>query len=99
MNATTTKPLSAACRLYREMGSNEKYEAVRWIANVLLTCSKPAKRLAALKKLIDNGREITAAQFIMPYEALVVDGAVVVAMPLLDRGEEIPYSPNDWFRH
>lgn len=97
MTTTTTK-LSAACRLYREMSTNEAYSAVRWIANVLLSGSKPAKRLAALKNLIDNGREVGAASFIMPYQALVLEGKVVVAGPLLDRGEEIPYSPDNWFR-
>lgn len=94
---TTATKLSAACRLYRDMNTNEAYSAVRWVANVLLTGSKPAKRLAALKKLIDNGREVGAASFIMPYEALLLDGRVVVTGPLLDRGEEIAYDPATWF--
>lgn len=96
---TATKKLSAACRLYRDMDTNEAYSAVRWIANVLLSCSKPAKRLAALKAAVDAGYEIRSAQFVMPYECLIVDGEAVVALPFLDRGEKIAYDSTTWFRY
>lgn len=103
MTTTTTK-LSAAARLYREINTNDVYSSVRWIANVLLTgCGKPAKRLAALMAAlmaaVDSGCNVSAAQFIMPYECLLVDGQAVVAMPFLDRGEKIAYDKSTWFRY
>lgn len=96
---TTATKLTAAQRLYRELSTEEKYAEVKWIANVLITgCGRPASRLKALKALVDAGREVGVLDFIMPYEGLRVDGKALVTMPLLDRGEAIPYGP-DWYKH
>lgn len=61
-------------------------------------CGRPASRLKALKALVDDGREVCPLDFVMPYEGLRVDGSAVVTMPLLDRGQEIPYG-SDWHKH
>lgn len=84
---------------YKTILNNDKYAAIRWIANVLFTgCSKPASRLKSLIKLVDAGHEIGTLDFIMPYEGIRVDGKAVVTMPLLDRNEAIEYGP-DWYKH
>lgn len=49
-------------------------------------------------KLVDAGREIGVIDFTMPYQGIRVDGVAVCTMPLLDRGELIPYS-GDWWKH
>lgn len=97
MNTATKKP-SAAARHYNKISNQEKYSSIRWIANVLFVGGKkPATRLAALIKLVDEGREIAPASFIMPYIALIVDGTTVVTSALLDRKEIIPYTEN-WYK-
>lgn len=96
---TATRKLPAAQRHYSEIGLRDEYEGIRWIANVLITgCDRPASRLKSLMALVDAGREVGVLSFKMPYEALLIDGKAVVAMPLLDRGEEIPYG-GDWYMH
>ena len=84
--------------LLRKVNCDPKYAGLGFIVNVLSTgCSKPATRIKALVKLVDSGREVSPMQFIMPYEAILLDGKCVVTMPLLDRGEEIPYD-KDWYK-
>lgn len=96
----TTKSLTTKQIVYRQILTDDRYEGIRWIANVLATsCGRPTSRLRALVALVDAGREVSPAGFIMPYEALSVDGRVVVAMPLLDRGEEIAYDVRDWHKY
>ena len=96
---TNATKLTAAQRLYREIETKDDYAEIRWIANVIMTgCGRPASRLKALKALVDAGREIGTLSFVMPYEGLRVDGKALVTMPLLDRGEEIPYGA-DWYKH
>ena len=91
--------MTTAQKIYGTISSNDKYSSVRWIANVLFTsCSKPATRLKTLVSLVDAGRDIGTLDFIMPYQGLRVDGVAVMALPLLDRGESIPYS-SDWYKH
>jgi hypothetical protein len=86
-------------KAYRTILTNDKYSSLRWIANVLTTSSsKPAKKLAALIKLIDDGKDIRPIEFVMPYEGIRIDGIAVCTTPALDRGESIPYS-SDWYKH
>lgn len=89
----------AAANLYRTISMNDKYSSVRFIANVIMTgMGKPASRLKGLIRLVDSGREVSHAQFMMPYECIVVDGRHVVATPALDRGELVEYT-KDWYKH
>ena len=86
-------------KTYQEIVTNDKYSSIRWIANVIFTsCGKRAARLKALVALIDNGHDVGSLDFVMPYEGLRIDGNAVVTIPLLDRGESIPYG-NDWYKH
>ena len=78
--------------VYTLVVTNPKYESLKWIANVLFTgCAQPATRLRALVDLIDKGHEIGVHSFTMPYDALLLDGAAVEALPLMDEGKVIPY--------
>ena len=69
-------------KAYKTILTNDKYESLRWIANVLATSSsKPAKKLAALIKLVDSGKEVGTIDFVMPYEGIRVDGVAVCTGP------------------
>lgn len=93
--STTINNLTTTQKLYRDLENRGR--DVSFIANVLLTgCGKPAKRMKALKDLLDAGNQITTASFTMPYEALVFNGRTVLAMPLLDRGEAISYTKENY---
>ena len=48
---------------------------VAFIANVLLSCGKPAKRLKALAALFASGAEISCASYQMPYVGFLVNGS------------------------
>ena len=85
-------------KAYQTILTNDAYSSIRWIANVLFTCSKPATKLNALIKLIDSGKDIRPIDFVMPYEGIRIDGEAVCTSPLLDRNETIPYSA-DWYKH
>lgn len=98
MTTKAARPLTTAQKLYVEICKNDKYSEIRWIANVFMTCAKPGKRLKALVDLVDGGHEVSPIGFVMPYEGLIVDGSALVAGPLLDRGEKIPYG-SDWYKH
>jgi hypothetical protein len=76
--------LTLAQQLYRTFSTSERYAHVKWIANVLLSCSKPGTRLKGLKALVDAGHEVAALDFIMPYQGLRIDGKAYQAMPALD---------------
>jgi hypothetical protein len=98
MPRAATHELTPSQRLYRAICSAEEYASIKWIANVLFTgCGRPATRLRALKTLVDSGHEIGIVQFTMPYDAIYLDGKAVFTMPLLDRGEEVPYDHSPKF--
>lgn len=93
----TLRNLTTLETLIRKVALDPRYDGIRWIVNVLTTgCGKPVARVRALMALVDAGRDVRPAQFVMPYECLVVDGQALVAMALLDKKLEIPYNPTTW---
>jgi hypothetical protein len=79
--------LTAAQRLYREL--YRVNSDVRWIAGVLMDCSKPTTRLQGLKRLLEAGHDVRPWQFKMPYEALCVDGRCIRAEILATKAQNL----------
>lgn len=97
--------MTTAQKIYREISMDDRYESIRWIANVIFTsCGKVATRLKGLKALVDAGHEVGTLSFKMPYEGIRIDGQAVVAMPALDNAAKgkfdglIPFS-SDWYKY
>lgn len=56
---------------------------VAWIAGVLLTASRPGRRLRNMLERLQAGQQFAAQSFKMPYECFLLDG-ICVRMEILD---------------
>jgi len=69
--------MTTAAQVYTTI--SRQFPHASWIANVLLTCSKPTTRLRNMLQHLRDGREFSPLSFTMPYEGFFVDGAAVNA--------------------
>jgi len=79
--------MSNAAKAYCEISRDFKHAS--WIANVLLTCSKPTTRLKNMLQHLRDGREFSPLSFAMPYVGFFVDG-VAVCPSFLDKKNQNP---------
>jgi len=69
--------MSTAAKLYCEINRNHANTDASFIANVILSCSKPTTRLKTLLHHVREGRHFSCLSFRMPYEGFFVDGVAV----------------------
>lgn len=87
-----TRP-TLAVRCYGEINRNYDRDA-SFIANVLLSCRNPGRRLQNMLHRLQAGQQFTCLSFRMPYEGFFVDG-VACRLELLDAS---PLEPTDNYR-